>query len=1098
MKKLLTLFLLTALSLSNRLAVCQTWTNLGTGMNGSVSGLYADNTSGLLYAVGAFTSAGGVPADGIAVWDGNNWSALGSLYYYNFINEIIVWNGEVYVGGAALMVDNTVSSPLVKWDGNAWSHVGTNFINSSASVNALEVYNGELIIGLGGSLPADSAVMKWDGNAFTAIGAGSTITSVYSLLTAGGVLYAGGYGYVSKWNGSTWTVLGSTAFSGQSAAVYSLAISNGILYAGGSFEYCAWPDLGWSIAKFVDGQWRPLFRGPFNCGLGVGFGDGYPGWVFAMKGFQSQLFFGGYFSKLNAGMNYCEANLLIPSSNMGTYSGLNFNASPSPPNGDVTCFTIFNEELVIAGNFTTIGGSPCNRITLHTPPPVGWAGFYHSVEGSGDYLENLTLLGSSQTNYSPAMQQPLKICADGSKATLMKFMLPGVNQASVRFRIKSDPNSSNPDDFGQFQQSDYYIYGDTVIARFTHPTRMQQPGTFASDTIEIYHSGTGLVMLKQPVQFFRAPVVFVHGIWSNGDFWKPLEEELWNNGIPAALTYRTDYTATNAKHFSYNSFVLPEAIRRILRQALEAKYSAGKVDIIAHSMGGVLSRLYLQSDNYKNNIHKLITVNSPLSGAQSCDLIMNPLVGPFMRALFGGFGMNCSEGAVEDFQVESPAILIDLNGNSLNDHTAPSHTMTTYQSAPSFIWGELGNWNYLFMLAATAAFIGTYEGSAALTLALYMGDNHDIIVPQQSQTAGCAATTSVNPFWHSAWKDYHTELFTPLIDVLKQPVDNSSYYSTAGFNPPHLTSILFSPQDTANLQHPQDPYRNSGEVSITNVTDIDTITSNEYATFQIAATGDVQRMLLVVGANPDAMLFTDTIAPSASLSFLIPNEFFDKAVVKLIGYDDSGILDVDSLEMVVKDNGLNYCNSITTYPDTLFLIPGASGAFLTRSQCTNGERLVSYSDSCTFQSLNPAVAYHLSGNIFTGNQPGTAEVAVNYRGLADTVIIVVDDTTTIPPVITTIGNNHHSETQSSNRQVIAYPNPFNSSITFVVDDNIIMKNAVLSVMDIMGREVKHMENISSNRFDADMEELRSGIYFYRLHTSPKGGGSILTGKIVKE
>ena len=53
-----------------------TWSALGTGMNGFVQILAVIGTD--LYAGGDFTTAGGVPANYIAKWDGTSWSSLAS------------------------------------------------------------------------------------------------------------------------------------------------------------------------------------------------------------------------------------------------------------------------------------------------------------------------------------------------------------------------------------------------------------------------------------------------------------------------------------------------------------------------------------------------------------------------------------------------------------------------------------------------------------------------------------------------------------------------------------------------------------------------------------------------------------------------------------------------------------------------------------------------------------------------------------------------------------------------------------------------------------------------------------------------------------
>jgi hypothetical protein len=56
------------------------WSALGSGTNGpSVTSLtvFDDGNGPALYAGGTFTTAGGVPANGIAKWNGSEWSTVG-------------------------------------------------------------------------------------------------------------------------------------------------------------------------------------------------------------------------------------------------------------------------------------------------------------------------------------------------------------------------------------------------------------------------------------------------------------------------------------------------------------------------------------------------------------------------------------------------------------------------------------------------------------------------------------------------------------------------------------------------------------------------------------------------------------------------------------------------------------------------------------------------------------------------------------------------------------------------------------------------------------------------------------------------------------
>ncbi len=54
-----------------------------------------------------------------------------------------------------------------------------------------------------------------------------------------------------------------------------------------------------------------------------------------------------------------------------------------------------------------------------------------------------------------------------------------------------------------------------------------------------------------------------------------------------------------------------------LREAIEAAKgdAGGKVDIVAHSMGGLVARSYIESDNYRDDVDQLIFLDTPQAGA---------------------------------------------------------------------------------------------------------------------------------------------------------------------------------------------------------------------------------------------------------------------------------------------------------------------------------------------------------------------------------------------------------------------------------------------------------------------------------------------------
>ncbi|MCX6182828.1 MAG: T9SS type A sorting domain-containing protein [Bacteroidetes bacterium] len=77
--------------------------------------------------------------------------------------------------------------------------------------------------------------------------------------------------------------------------------------------------------------------------------------------------------------------------------------------------------------------------------------------------------------------------------------------------------------------------------------------------------------------------------------------------------------------------------------------------------------------------------------------------------------------------------------------------------------------------------------------------------------------------------------------------------------------------------------------------------------------------------------------------------------------------------------------------------------------------------------------------------------------------------------------------------LIISPNPFSDFTMISTDNNRYMHNASLSVKDISGREIYHLNNINDNKFILEKGNLNSGIYFF---TVSEKGSVIGQGKVV--
>lgn len=243
-----------------------TWSGLGSGLGGGVQDGRAfaafDSGSGpALYVGGNFSTAGGIPANNIARWNGSSWSAVGSGTAGE-INSLATFNdgsGEaLYVGGTFTSAGGVAgTAAIARWRSTGWSSVGGGVGNGVH--DAMTVYNsptGFQLIASGGftvagGIPANH-IAAWNGTAWSALGAGLGFAvdntfvhndgSGLALYAAGGftTVYGGvTLNHIAKWNGTTWSALGTGA-NGNCGAMASFNDGTGnALYVGGTFSTIA-------------------------------------------------------------------------------------------------------------------------------------------------------------------------------------------------------------------------------------------------------------------------------------------------------------------------------------------------------------------------------------------------------------------------------------------------------------------------------------------------------------------------------------------------------------------------------------------------------------------------------------------------------------------------------------------------------------------------------------------------------------------------------------------------------------------------------------------------------------------------------------------
>jgi len=184
-------------------------------------------------------------------YDGNQFSALTPYrgpQSGNVITTMAFFQDTLYVGGNFHMLPYKALSDFAKWDGFDLQVASPDFANIGASslIETMVVYKGELYVG-GYFRKVDGYVgdyiMKWNGHSFTEVGNGVnervTCMRVYKdeLYVGGSFTQAGATAsnYVAKWDGSTWYSITTDTFTGSYPMILDLNFYKDSLIIGGTF-----------------------------------------------------------------------------------------------------------------------------------------------------------------------------------------------------------------------------------------------------------------------------------------------------------------------------------------------------------------------------------------------------------------------------------------------------------------------------------------------------------------------------------------------------------------------------------------------------------------------------------------------------------------------------------------------------------------------------------------------------------------------------------------------------------------------------------------------------------------------------------------------
>ncbi|MCC6355739.1 MAG: choice-of-anchor D domain-containing protein [Verrucomicrobiae bacterium] len=417
------------------------WSPLGTpaqnGVSSIVNAIAATSTNAIyvggFFATVADASTNSISANRIALWTGSSWSRLGSATQNGAGNEVraiaALSSNAVYVGGTFTNVADasspfTLANRIALWNGSSWSPLGTPTQNGAgsdvraiAAVSSNAVYVGGTFTNVADASSASIAARRvalWNGTSWSPLGTPSqngvggagisdSVSAIAALST--GAVYVGGFftnvadasspslsaNRIARWNGSSWSRLGSATQNGAGSTVSAIAaLATNAVYVGGAFTTVADASSASISARYI-----ALWNGSAWSRLGTASQNGPGSQINVIAALSSNaVYVGGLFTTVAD-----ASNASIGASRIVRWDATTSRWSPTPAadggaSDTVNALATAGADLYVGGSFTRIGSTNANRIARWNGSqwfPLGTA----TQNGASDVVFSITPLSTN-------------------------------------------------------------------------------------------------------------------------------------------------------------------------------------------------------------------------------------------------------------------------------------------------------------------------------------------------------------------------------------------------------------------------------------------------------------------------------------------------------------------------------------------------------------------------------------------------------------------------------------------------------------------------------------------------------------------------------
>lgn len=348
-----------------------------------------------------------------------------------------------------------------------------------------------------------------------------------------------------------------------------------------------------------------------------------------------------------------------------------------------------------------------------------------------------------------------------------------------------------------------------AFAVYISPTNFSATATAQPDReIKLLAQAGATAATPKPLKLKRPPVALVHGVWSDKEAWKGLEDYLVNNDYLARhldpveskfardvilrVNYGGETDCPNAYGAgSFDPSANEEEDRKVVKalmakndeliEELRKRGIAGtQVDIVAHSMGGLVARsrvkanfdaepYYRRANFNRGDFHKLITVGTPHKGTPFADHVIRYRNEKLLGTCSPGPGLTGSVPCCETQGARTLEDFLLANGKALGPAVFGFQTASTALKnlgatpVPSHaIVGIAPNCTGAPVLGRCSVaerwlnnqLDNLCTADAHTTVGDLLGNdgNHDTIVPTLSQSGGLSdqATTRITGLVHAS------------------------------------------------------------------------------------------------------------------------------------------------------------------------------------------------------------------------------------------------------------------------------------------------------------------------------------------------------------